>query len=80
MLFAIMSYAHYLFAIMSNELANAQRELARKNALLEAQTQELQEKNRLLHEANVSKDKFFSIISHDLRSPFLTVLGYTGKG
>lgn len=38
---------------------------------------ELQQKNRELQEVNASKDKFFSIISHDLRSPLSVILGMT---
>lgn len=37
--------------------------------------QELERKNALLQELNTSKDTFFSIISHDLRSPFTGLLG-----
>jgi len=33
--------------------------------------------NKKLQELNVTKDKFFSIISHDLRSPFNSILGLT---
>ncbi len=39
--------------------------------------EEIQLKNEELHRINVEKDKFFSIIAHDLRSPFNGFLGLT---
>ncbi len=39
------------------------------------QKKQIEISNKKLNEANSSKDKFFSIISHDLRSPFAGILG-----
>jgi signal transduction histidine kinase len=48
---------------LNNELANLQRELAKKNAELE----------RL----NLVKDQFLGMAAHDLRTPLSVVLGYS---
>lgn len=51
-------------------LRKLQQELQEKNTALI-------EKNEQLLAANASKDRFFSIISHDLRTPFVTLIGLT---
>ena len=54
-----------------------QRQLRQKNELVQEQNVHLQQLNEALNHSNANKDKFFSIIAHDLRSPFAGIIGLT---
>ncbi|MFH1161080.1 MAG: ATP-binding protein [bacterium] len=47
----------------------------RLSKMVAIRTRELRRSEKDLQESNASKDKFFSIIAHDLKSPFNSILG-----
>lgn len=61
-----------IFRQRTRYLENQRKKL---NELVEQRTKELSQSERNLLEANQAKDKFFSILAHDLRSPFSSLLG-----
>ncbi len=59
------------------ELLVQNNDLNQKNKEITEQKEDIENKTKELVISNVTKDHFFSIISHDLRSPFNSMLGFS---
>jgi signal transduction histidine kinase len=61
----------------TRELSILEEKVRLRTHLIEEQKSEIVTKNEELNELNAAKDKFFSIIAHDLRNPFNAITGLT---
>ncbi|MGE0088893.1 MAG: ATP-binding protein [Bacteroidales bacterium] len=59
------------------ELFGKMVDLKKAKKTISLQNDELEQQQKKLHELNASKDKFFSIIAHDLRNPIAGFLNLT---
>lgn len=62
--------------VLESQVRERTNEIRQKNEQLSQQALAMEEKNQQLHALNTTKDKLFSIVSHDLRSPFNAILGF----
>ena len=55
---------------LNREIGNLQREALKKEHILKHTLKELEKSNSELKKEQMNRDKLFSVIAHDLRSPF----------
>ncbi len=73
----ILGIAAFAITIAYRSKRKINEKLMLQNGQITEQKDELINLNKKLNEAIITKDKFFSIIAHDLKSPYQGLLGYS---
>jgi ligand-binding sensor domain-containing protein/signal transduction histidine kinase len=63
--------------LLETKVSERTSELRKNNKLLSQKSEKIKEQHDQLLEANLVKDKLFSVIAHDLRNPFNAIMGFS---
>lgn len=70
-------YKNELLTNQTNELENHRDEILEQKDLLEKKQLKIKTQNEKLKQLNLTKDKFFSIIGHDLKNPISSLISFS---